>query len=108
MLTNHWQCAAYVENGQAAAVREVGRRAGDLDRSRAPVRMARDGGSLPRLVVTSAPTRAAVMRFFKQVVLPIAILLGVIALVTYVAHFRVTPRSKPLPGTTGSPAVQGN
>jgi len=48
------------------------------------------------------------MRFFKQVVLPIAILLGVIALVTYVAHFRVTPRSKPLPGTAGNPAVQGN
>lgn len=28
------------------------------------------------------------MKFIKQVVLPIGILLGVIALVTYVAHFR--------------------
>lgn len=28
------------------------------------------------------------MKFVKQVVLPIAILLAVIALVTYVAHFR--------------------
>ncbi len=28
------------------------------------------------------------MKFVKQVVLPIGILLGVIALVTYVAHFR--------------------
>jgi hypothetical protein len=40
------------------------------------------------------------MKFVKQVVLPIAILLGVIALVTYVAHFRgammrEAPRDKP-------------
>jgi hypothetical protein len=42
------------------------------------------------------------MKFVRQVVLPIAILLGVIALVTYVAHFRgaairdYTPASAPV------------
>jgi hypothetical protein len=39
------------------------------------------------------------MKLFKQVVLPIAILLGVLALVTYVAHFRgAAPRPAAAPG----------
>jgi hypothetical protein len=43
------------------------------------------------------------MRFVKQVVLPIAILLGVIALVTYVAHFRGAAVRDYAPAPASSP-----
>jgi hypothetical protein len=49
------------------------------------------------------------MRLFKQVLLPIAVLLGVIALVTYVAHFRVTaPRGKQAALTPAHPVLSSH
>jgi hypothetical protein len=45
------------------------------------------------------------MKFFKQVVLPIAILLGLIGLVTFVSHYRgaAARKDRPMPSINATP-----